>query len=364
MKALAVAALLHLGAAQLGQRCSNYQTTTNFTQNFFDKMRARTGGYIVRFSNGATDGCQRLQFVDGNDFNVSFIDVANHDRNYTDRYSIATSSPVHPAKLHLSMYPRLLGADIQGNLVLHPLVARDDVVAFVSCIERGLGLFITEQVLVYTPYAEKKTLSDDKIKQILKENQVPRMDELKNISQNCTPQPSRSSSPLPLNLYNLISNFQNPFGGVSGVALTYGSPDQNPAVVAQELMGIFREAGISPAQFYATTGSTVLQNQNRPIIPQQNVPQMAFDALSNMAALNRHQQGIYSLNRQQSFQQYLNGPQPSHSKFNLHNYATKYQHQQPQQHGFRQSGVASQFTPTLSAAQPTQLFDGLWVDVQ
>jgi len=259
MRFILLLVALSCTSAQLLPRCPNYQTTVNFTQKFADQMQKRAGGYIVRLSNGATDACQRLQFVDGNDFNVTFIDVANFKRNYTNRHSVKTAESTSPAHLHLTMHPRLFGSDNRGSLKLYPLVARDDMVAFVSCIERGLALFITEQVLVFTPYEGKENLTDTEIKSILDHNKVPRVDELKNISTNCVPKPSTAPHPLSLDLYNLVSNLMNPFGGVSNYAVTYGAPNQNPADAAGQVMSVFKESGVSPAQFYAQTGSTVMQ---------------------------------------------------------------------------------------------------------
>lgn len=308
-------------------------------------MRAHHEGFIVRMSNGATDACQRLRLVDGNDFNMSFVDVANFQRHYSDRYSVSVSSPVRPAKVHLSMFPRLMGADIQGNLILYPLVARDDMIAFVSCIERGLGLFITEQVLVFTPYSTKdnQSLTDHQIKQVLKENHVPRVDELKQISQDCTQKEVHAAAPLSLDLYNLISNFQNPFGGVSGVALTYGSPNQRPSEVAGEIMEIFRQHGISPAQFYASTGSTIIQNQNQAVVPQSDVP---FNAFHKMTGLS-NQQSLYPI-RHQMVQRFSNNQQVADSGFNLNQYMMNSKYQ-PQKYASKYSIGSQQLTPSLSA---------------
>jgi len=221
-------------------------------------------GWIMRMSNGALDTCQRLQFIDGNDFAISFFDVANYERNYTDRFTASEATATNPGKLHLSMYPRLWGSDIEGNLVLHPLVARDDIIAFTSCIERGLGLFITEQVLVFTPFTANKSLTDEEIMKILKEHQVPRLNELKTVSTDCTKKATTAPNRLSLDLYNLISNFQNPMGGVSGVALTYGTAGQSQEAAGEQLMKLFNKYNISPAQFYAQTGSTVMHNSLRP----------------------------------------------------------------------------------------------------
>jgi len=285
---LAVAALLGTTSAQLFNRCPRYQSTVNFNQAFIDKMTAlNSGGYIVRFSNGATDACQRLQFVDGNDHNVTFIDAANYQQNYTNRYSYTLATPSGPAYLHLKMHPRLLGADSNGNLVLYPLVARNDLLAFVSCIEPSItSLYMTEQVLVFTPYKTKNTLSDAQIKKILTQHKVPRINELKNISTNCIPPPPTADNPLSVDIYNLISNIVNPFGGVSNVALTYGSPNQAPAEAAEQLMRMFEEAGVSPAQFYAQTGSAVFQNSRiPPSIPTSD--QVSYNAFQKAAGIGR-----------------------------------------------------------------------------
>merc|ERR1711931_507601 len=208
------------------QQCSNYQTTKMYNQKFIEKMTTLPKGWIMRMSNGALDTCQRLQFIDGNDFAISFFDVANYERNYTDRFTASEATATNPGKLHLSMYPRLWGSDIEGNLVLHPLVARDDIIAFTSCIERGLGLFITEQVLVFTPFTANKSLTDEEIMKILKEHQVPRLNELKSVSTDCTKKATTAPNRLSLDLYNKYN--------------------------------------ISPAQFYAQTGSTVMHNSLRP----------------------------------------------------------------------------------------------------
>merc|ERR1711970_264192 len=246
------------------QQCSNYQTTKMYNQKFIEKMTTLPKGWIMRMSNGALDTCQRLQFIDGNDFAISFFDVANYERSYTDRFTASEATATNPGKLHLSMYPRLWGSDIEGNLVLHPLVARDDIIAFTSCIERGLGLFITEQVLVFTPFTANKSLTDEEIMKILKEHQVPRLNEIKSVSTDCTKKATTAPNRLSLDLYNLISNFQNPMGGVSGVALTYGTAGQSQEAAGEQLMKLFNKYNISPAQFYAQTGSTVMHNSLRP----------------------------------------------------------------------------------------------------
>jgi len=259
-------------AAHFPERCSNYQTTRNFTDNFIQQMRKQPDGYIVRFSNGAADGCQRLRFVDGNDFNLTFIDIANFERNFSSRYSASEATTTEPARLELSLMPRLLGADINGQLRLHPLVARPDIMVFASCIERGLGIFMTEQVLVFTPYTTKRNMSDEEILRILRENRIPRVNELVKMSTKCTAGPTAAQNPVPLNIYNLISNMLNPFSGVSNVALTYGAPGQSDDNTAQQLKSLFNKFNVSPAQFYATTGSTILQNRNQ----QQFAGQQAF----------------------------------------------------------------------------------------
>jgi len=285
---LAVAALLGSASAQLFNRCPRYQSTVTFDQAFVDKMTAlNSGGYIVRFSNGATDACQRLQFVDGNDHNITFIDAANYQQNYTNRYSYALATPSGPAYLRLKMHPRLLGAQSNGDLVLYPLVARDDLVVFVSCIEPSLAsLYMTEQVLVFTPYTTKDALLDAEIKEILTQHKVPRINELKNISTNCVPPPPTADNPLSVDIYNLISNIVNPFGGVSNVALTYGSPNQAPAEASEQLMRMFEEAGISPAQFYAQTGSTIFQNRRiMPSLPTSD--QVSYNAFQKVAGIGR-----------------------------------------------------------------------------
>jgi len=262
---LLMAAALLFGSATaqtLFESCPWYQSTVAYDQAFVDKMTAlNSGGLITRLSNGANDPCQRLQFIDGNDFNLTFIDAGNNQRNFSSRYNYALATPSSAAYLKLNLPSRLLGADIRGNLKLYPLVARDDVIAFISCIPpTPLSLYRTEQVLVMTPYAERDTLTDDEIMTILKEFSIPKLDKLKSISTTCVPGPAAARSPLPIDMYNLVSNIANPFGGVADVALTYGSPNQSPAQASEQLMRIFQAAGITPEQFYAQTGATVIQN--------------------------------------------------------------------------------------------------------
>jgi len=281
----AFAALLAVASGQIFSRCRNFQSTTDFTQAFVDKMTAsNTGGYIVRFSNGANDACQRLQFVDGNDHNITFIDAANFVQNYTNRYTYKIADPTHPARLELTMHPRLLGADMRGRLNLIPLVARADLLAFVSCNEplSTLSLYATEQVLVFTPFKTKNALSDTEIKAILEQANVPRINELKNISTNCVPGAATASNPVSLDIYNLISNIVNPFGGVSNMALTYGSPNQHPIEAREQVMRLFQEAGISPAQFYAQTGSQIIQN------PSLTGAQASYNAFQKVAGTGRN----------------------------------------------------------------------------
>jgi len=350
---LGLAALLGSTSAQLFNRCPRYQSTVNFDQAFVDKMTAlNSGGYIVRFSNGATDACQRLQFVDGNDHNVTFIDAANFQQNYTNRYSYGLATPSSPAYLQLNMHPRLLGADTNGNLVLHPLVARSDVMAFVSCIEPSItSLYMTEQVLVFTPYKTKNALPDAEIKKILAQHKVPRLNELKNISTNCIPPPPTANSPLSVDIYNLISNIVNPFGGVSNVALTYGSPNQAPAEAAEQLMRMFEEAGVSPAQFYAQTGSTVLQNSR--ILP--TADQVSFNAFQKAASIGRSPHHF-------NYDPALHAAAVAINSQSYHNYNPSYplqhlfpyQQQQPFQHQntlFRATpGAVHHGTPQFSTA--------------
>jgi len=343
---LAVAALLGSASAQLLNRCPRYQSTVNFNQAFVDKMTAlNSGGYIVRFSNGATDACQRLQFVDGNDHNITFIDAGNYQQNYTNRYSYTLATPSGPANLHLKMHPRLLGAESNGDLVLYPLVARDDLIAFVSCIEPSLAsLYMTEQVLVFTPYTTKDALPDTEIKEILTQHKVPRINELKNISTNCVPPPPTADNPLSVDIYNLISNIVNPFGGVSNVALTYGSPNQAPAEAAEQLMRMFEEAGISPAQFYAQTGSAVFQNR----LPTSD--QVSYNAFQKAAGIGRSPHFNYD--------PALHAAAVAVNSQSYHNYNPSYPlqhlfpfHQQPFQHHntvYRSPSVhhGAQFTTT------------------
>merc|ERR1711970_150290 len=270
---LGVALALTLASAQYEpDRCSRYQTTNNFTRDFIQKMRQTPGGYVIRFSNGAVDGCQRLKFIDSKDFNFTFLDINNNERNYSSRYIANTATPSSPATLELNLTPRLFGSDINGRLILHPLIARHDLLVFASCIERGLGIFMTEQVLVFTPFHPQRTLSGGEIMRVLREHKIPRLNELQGISTKCKAGAPASRNRVPLNIYNLISNMLNPFTGVADVALTYGAAGQNPNVVEQELKHLFRKYKVSPAQFYATTGSLILQNRQQ----QQFSGQQAF----------------------------------------------------------------------------------------
>merc|ERR1711970_219244 len=270
---LGLALALTLASAQYEpDRCSRYQTTSNFTRDFIQKMRQTPGGYVIRFSNGAVDGCQRLKFIDSKDFNFTFLDINNNERNYSSRYIANTATPSSPATLELNLTPRLFGSDINGRLILHPLIARHDLLVFASCIERGLGIFMTEQVLVFTPFHPQRTLSGGEIMRVLREHKIPRLNELQGISTKCKAGAPASRNRVPLNIYNLISNMLNPFTGVADVALTYGAAGQNPNLVEQELKHLFRKYKVSPAQFYATSGSLILQNRQQ----QQFSGQQAF----------------------------------------------------------------------------------------
>merc|ERR1719318_1684310 len=79
----------------------------------------------------------------------------------------------------------------------------------------------------------------------------------------------------------------NPFGGLSNVALTYGAPHQNPVEASEQLMRMFEEAGITPAQFYAQTGSTIIQN------PSMSGAQVSYNSFQKVAGSARNPQHAY-----------------------------------------------------------------------
>merc|ERR1739838_491317 len=190
-------------------------------------------------SNGAKDPCQRLQFVDGNDFKFTYVDVPSQTvQNYTDRYSAKVANLVAPAKFEFVLPPRVLGADSRSNLVLHPLIAREDMVAFVSCFVQGMGLYRTEQVLVFTPYQDENATSIDEMKEILTLQGVPRINELANISTECK---TNANATVPFNLIDFITS---PFGAASDRSQSHGG-----SVAGQTLA--FLRGQYVPASMYA-----------------------------------------------------------------------------------------------------------------
>jgi len=264
-RSLLTLALLATASAQFLTRCSNYQTAREFTDDYIEKMRATPGGFIVRLTNGAQDQCQRLQFVDGNDFNLTFIDSSQSVQHYTDRYKVATSTLNAPAKLHLTLVPRLIGADLGGNLVLHPLIVRDDMVAFVSCFQQGLGIYMTEQVLVFTPYEDKNQTTVEDMKVILKTAGVPRVTELVDVSIECTPDQNATQSS-PFNINTILGNLGLPFSRVSdAINRPEGQNGESNGVfggVSQTLS--FLRGEYFPANLYATSGSIHTAEQEIP----------------------------------------------------------------------------------------------------
>jgi len=193
--------------AQFMERCSNYQTTGNFDDTFIQMMQTTPGGYIVRLSTVVSDQCQRLQFVDGNDYTFNSIDVARQiQHNYTDRYTVSTATVTMPAKLTLQIdsraHPiRVVGGDSSGSLTLYPLVANDDMIAFAAC-HVGIPFMMRERVLVMTPFSHKNKTSVSEMKDVLNAQGVPRIDELSETSIECTPNPNATQ---PFDIYAIIA---------------------------------------------------------------------------------------------------------------------------------------------------------------
>jgi len=243
MKHAALLLLLVAAAhAQFMERCSNYQTTGDFDETFIETMRNQPGGYMVRLSNAVSDQCQRLQFVDGNDFNFTSINVATQvQENYTDRYEVSTATVTMPAKLTLKLQPRanavrVLGGDASGELVLYPLVARDDMIAFAAC-HVGIPFMMRERVLVLTPFAHANSTSIEEMHEVLNAQGVPRIQDLFETSINCTPNPNATQ---PFNIYTIITN---PFQRIAQV-IPLNTADNtvinNAAGVAEQTMAFLR----------------------------------------------------------------------------------------------------------------------------
>jgi len=209
MKYAALVLILATAAAQAQfmERCSNYQTTGNFDDSFIKMMQTTPGGYIVRLSTVVSDQCQRLQFVDGNDYTFNSIDVARQiQHNYTDRYTVSTATVTMPAKLTLQIdsraHPiRVVGGDSSGSLTLYPLVANDDMIAFAAC-HVGIPFMMRERVLVMTPFSHKNKTSVSEMKDVLNAQGVPRIDELSETSIECTPNPNATQ---PFDIYAIIA---------------------------------------------------------------------------------------------------------------------------------------------------------------
>jgi len=231
-------------AAQLFPTCPNYQSTTNFTKTYVNQMRAEVGGYIIRLSSGDQMPCQRLQFVDGNDFNYSFIDLAGEFRHSTDRYAISLRSTVAPAKLELTLPERMLGATDALELV--PLVALPDVLVLASC--STFGVSINQQVLVLSPFTKQNTTSNYDIMTILNKNGVPNTAQLQNVSTNCVPVPPANTTSLALEIYRVFMNrFRMPLSAVQNAMLRDDLANRNtPQEVADQVFRIFDSMGISP----------------------------------------------------------------------------------------------------------------------
>jgi len=247
VRILLTLACLGVASAQFLSRCSNYQTSRDFTQDFVDKMRTSPGGYLVRLSNGAQDQCQRLQFVDGNDFNLTFIDSNQRIQNHSDRYTVHTASLTKPATLRLTLVPRLIGADLTGHLSLYPLVVRDEMVAFASCFQQGLGIYMTEQILVLTPFASGNETTVEEMKAELAAEGVPRLNELLAVSTECSPNPNTTNSS-PFNLANIMNTLGSPFQRIAAAQENQESPSVLGGM-SQTLAYLRGE--VFPAQWYA-----------------------------------------------------------------------------------------------------------------
>lgn len=243
MKRAALSLLLVAAAhAQFMARCSNYQTTGNFDDSFIETMRNQPGGYIVRLSNAVSDQCQRLQFIDGNDFNFTSINVATQtQQNYTDRYEVSTATVTMPAKLTLKLQPRasavrVLGGDGSGELVLYPLVANEDMIAFASC-HVGIPFMMRERVLVLTPFAHSNKTSVEDMVKVLEAQGVPRIQDLFETSMNCTPNPNATQ---PLSIYTIIANPFQRIAQVIPINTGDNAVISNAAGVAEQTMAFLR----------------------------------------------------------------------------------------------------------------------------
>jgi len=228
--------------AQFMERCSNYQTTGDFDQTFIETMRNQPGGYLVRLSTVVTDQCQRLQFVDGNDFNFTSIDVATQiQHNYTDRYEVSTATVTMPAKLVLKLRPRahavrVLGGDSNGEFVLYPLVARENLIAFAAC-HVSIPFMMRERVLVLTPYNDANATTLEEITEVLDAQMVPRVNELYETSMECTPNPNATQ---PFSIYTIITNPFQRIAQVIPINQANNGVANNAAGVAEQTMAFLR----------------------------------------------------------------------------------------------------------------------------
>jgi len=240
------ALLLTLAAAaqaQFMERCSNYQTTGNFDHSYIETMRNQPGGWIVRLSTVVTDQCQRLQFIDGNDYNFTSIDMATQiQHNYTDRYTVSVATVTMPAKLTLTIQPRahavrVVGGDSSGSLTLYPLVARDDMIAFASC-HVGIPFMMRERVLVMTPFHQGNLTSVAKMTRVLNAQGVPRVEELFETNNECMP---NANATQPFDIFAIIAS---PFQRVAQIIPINANGENNvvnnAAGVAEQTLAFLR----------------------------------------------------------------------------------------------------------------------------
>ena len=69
-------------------------------------------------------------------------------------------------------------------------------------------------MLVFAPYSNTTTHDVNITRTALTEANIPRIDELKEVSQDCVPGETRTRRPLPLRLYNLVLDLSYPFRNI------------------------------------------------------------------------------------------------------------------------------------------------------
>lgn len=211
---LVVGAVTMLSTGVLSQTSSTgfcptcYQTSSNFTEKYIQNMMNASSSHILLLSNTGPERCQRLNLTSANSYNYTYITEANVSSSLSNTYTVTPWSLGSPGQLRLGIVSGLIGTSPLMQQVLHPIIARDDLIVFVSC-SQGLLITRSEQVLVFVPYPYSGSPSMQEIKDVLNSTQIPTFNILNEVNMNCTPggtpPPTRVANNQPFNIFNMIA---------------------------------------------------------------------------------------------------------------------------------------------------------------